>query len=84
MNKITKTFHDVASRNTEPKEKKLRSFRELLNRSFATIECNPVTGAPMPTIVDGHKIVTGQHFLAPFEIDALEKALRASIANKEQ
>lgn len=62
--------------------KKTKSIREILSeRSFATVDCDNITGERKDTIIDGHKIVTGHHFLAEFEIDILEKEIRARIAN---
>lgn len=63
---------------------KYYSFRELLSRSFATVDVEPTTGKRKDTIVNGHVVVTGTHYLAFYEIDALVEALRKSVANEEQ
>jgi len=57
----------------------VKSFRELLSRSFATLDRDIVTGEKIQS-----DVVTGYHYLADFEIDALEKALRLTVANKGQ
>lgn len=55
------------------------SIRDLLSRSFATIKTDPVSGEREMTAV-----VTGQHFLAQFEVDKLVEAIRKTIANQPQ
>lgn len=59
----------------------VKSFRELLSRSFATINCDDITGEREQN-EDG--LVTGRHFIAQFEIDKLVEALRKTVANQEQ
>lgn len=60
-----------------------KSVTELLSRAFATIDQDPITGEQRPTIIDEHSVVTGYHFLAPFEVESLVKQIRASIANND-
>lgn len=64
--------------------KKVKTFEEILSRAFSTIECDPTTGDKKETIIDGHSIVTGHHYLAPFEIKELVRQLRLTVNNKEQ
>ncbi len=46
-----------------------KQIRDILARGFATIDVDMTTGKRKDTIVNGHKVTTGFHFLADFEIE---------------
>lgn len=57
----------------------VKTFRELLSRSFATLKADDVTGEK-----EVSDVVTGHHYLAEYEIDKLVEALRKTVANQPQ
>ena len=57
------------------------SIRKLLSQSFAGNKMDIATGKRVKNIVGGKSMVDGHYFLAPFEIDKLEKAIRERVQN---